>query len=69
MSSVKSKSCSWDTRDHWIPVLEFSMVIFMIQSTINRKSIGDRRHPCRTPVFTVNGSDSSLLWMALILEL
>ena len=56
-------------RDHRMPVLEFSVVVFMIHSTTNRKSIEDWRYPCHTPVSTANGSDSSPLWIFLILEL
>ena len=69
MPSAKSRSCSLDTRDHWKSVLEFSVVVFMIQSTTNRKNIGDKRHRFRALVSTVNGSDSSPLWMTLNLVL
>ena len=66
---IISSTNSWDTWDQWMPVVEFSAVVFMIQSTTNRKNIGDRRYRCRTPVSTVNRSDSLPLLMTLILEL
>ena len=36
----------------------FFVVCFMIQSMASRNKNGDRRHPCLTPVFTMNESVS-----------
>ena len=59
MSSAKSRSWCWERRDHGIPLLEPSVVVFIIQSVAKRKSVSDRMQSCRTPVFTEKGGVSS----------
>ena len=69
MSSAKSRSWSWERRVHFNPVLEPSVVVFIIQSITKRNSIGDKMQPCRTPVFTEKGSVSSRLCITLYSDL
>ena len=59
MSSAKSRSFSFVVNFHLNPV-SLSFVVFLItKSSTNRKRKPDVEHPCFTPVFTLNHSDSS----------
>ena len=61
-SSAKSRSSSCVQSVLCIPLFLPVVVVFMIQSMTRRKRNGESRHPCRTPVFTTNLSNSWLAW-------
>ena len=53
--------CSWMSssrdvvRDHWMPRL-LAKAVLVTQSKVTRKSKGDSRQPCLTPVLMLNGT-------------
>lgn len=50
MASAKSRSLSYVTGVHGIPLFLPDVVVLMIQSITKRKRYGDSKHPCRAPV-------------------